>query len=478
MARPGVNIIVRDAPPSRGVPTDTGVWFVTGLTDRGSTSQAIQVQSLTDYTTKCGPRVSYGILYDALDTFFREGGASAYIGRVVGPAAVAAKVDLNDSASAACLRVTAKSVGDWGNNLKCQVVAGSAGGSFVLVISESNVEVERSPDLLDQAAAITWSTASSYVTVTALASALDPAVVAATSLTGGTDDRASVIESHWTSALGVFTRSLGPGQVSAPGRTTQASGSALLAHAQANNRVALLDLPDTATVGTLTSAAALLRADGNADYGAAFGPWVQVPGIVPGTTRTVPYSAVQAGLESRRDQIGNANIAAAGGEWPLVFVVSLNVTFSDADRETLLRAGLNTAKSVYGTLETYGYRTLVDPLTKPNAVQFNHSRLRMAISAQGEAIGENFVFDQIDGRGLKAGEFGNAITGMLLEYYNAGALYGETPDQAFRVDVGPAVNTTVTIAAGELHAAASVRMSPHAEAVYIEFIKTPITQSV
>ena len=45
------------------------------------------VRSLGQFTTIFGGRVAFSPLYDALDTFFNEGGNLAYVSRVVGPSA-------------------------------------------------------------------------------------------------------------------------------------------------------------------------------------------------------------------------------------------------------------------------------------------------------------------------------------------------------------------------------------------------------
>jgi hypothetical protein len=67
---------------------------------------------------------------------------------------------------------------------------------------------------------------------------------------------------------------------------------------------------------------------------------------------------------------------------------------------------------------------------------------------------------------------------VLTGYYNAGSLYGETPDDAFSVDVGESVNTPSTLAAGELRAVITMRMSPFAERVVIEIVKVSVDQSI
>jgi hypothetical protein len=60
----------------------------------------------------------------------------------------------------------------------------------------------------------------------------------------------------------------------------------------------------------------------------------------------------------------------------------------------------------------------------------------------------------------------------------AGSLFGEVPDDAFFVDVGPTVNTNATIQNNELNAVITVRMSPFGEEINIEIVKLLLTQEI
>jgi hypothetical protein len=102
----------------------------------------------------------------------------------------------------------------------------------------------------------------------------------------------------------------------------------------------------------------------------------------------------------------------------------------------------------------------------------------MWIAAQAKSIGEWYVFRPIDGRGLLAKALESDLDDILLRLFNANGLYGATPAQAFATTVGPAVNTTASVALGELHAVAEVRFSPHAKSVVIELVTVPVTGAV
>jgi phage tail sheath protein FI len=284
-----------------------------------------------------------------------------------------------------------------------------------------------------------------------------------------------------SAALLTFARDLGPGQVSAPGRITPSQQLMLAVHAEANNRIAIIDGPDTPTPATLTAAATIAGITANQErYSAMFAPNVVVPPLTTGgANRTIAPSAIVAGLMARRDAEGvTPNQPAAGllGESEEGLNVSQN--YIDVDRTTFNLNGINILRPMYDGVRVYGYRTLADPVTDPDWKNLSNARLFMAIQAQADAVMERYVFRQLDGQRQTINEFGGALTGVLLPFWSQGSLYGITPEEAFRVDVGPNVNTDVTIAAGELHANIALRVSEFAEEVILELVKVRVTEAV
>jgi phage tail sheath protein FI len=426
--RPGVDVISRALPPPRTPPTDTGVAFVIGPTASGD--QVTLTHSMTEYVALCGGRTAPNeVTYDAADTYFREGGNMLYVasttqttGGLTAPPAVITKDQLE-----AMTR-----------------------GELDVYAADHGVDPE------------------GYGTKAELLTALEaiPAPAAADPGIG--------------LALAALNADLGPGQVFLADPVLAAdvaNQSAVLAHCAACNRVGLLSCAD-GDASSLQAAATALQTDTNARYGALFAPSAIVPGVVAGTTRTVPYAAVEAGIIARNDVSYNPNVPAAGVLGQAVYALDLNGRYSDADYEALNTAGVDMARLIYGGVRTYGYRSLVDPDATPEWLDFGNARLNMAIVAQASAIGERYVFAQIDGRGLMIAQFGGELTGMLAPMYDAGALFGDTPEDAFYVDVGPSVNTPTTIANQELHAVIGVRMSPFAEWVVIEIVKVAVNEAL
>ena len=116
----------------------------------------------------------------------------------------------------------------------------------------------------------------------------------------------------------------------------------------------------------------------------------------------------------------------------------------------------------------YGYRsTSLDP----NWTYLNNVRFRMQVENDFDKIGEQFMFNEIDGQGHLFSRFNAALSGRCQTYWTNGSLYGATPTQAFQVNTGPQVNTPNTIAAGQINAQVLLHMSQFGEFVTINVIK-------
>ena len=67
---------------------------------------------------------------------------------------------------------------------------------------------------------------------------------------------------------------------------------------------------------------------------------------------------------------------------------------------------------------------------------------------------------------------------VCLPLFMQGALFGDSPREAYRVDVGDNVNTPVTIANNELHAVISVREATFGEVVTVYVVKYLVTETI
>lgn len=479
MTLPGTEVISRDTQPSASSEIDTSTAFFVGMAERGPANKAVLVRSDAEAAVVLGDKVAYGTLRDSLEVFFREGGSRAYIGRVVGPSPTYSSVSVTRSGGGGnTVTVTAKNPGVSYDDLDFVVEAGSAGGLFKVKVNDSGTTVESSGDLATVAELLAWAATSDYIRITDLGSGLDPEV-GTYALVGGQDDYANATDTQWQNALDLLTADLGTGQVAAPGRTTTTIHNALLTHAEERVRWALLDYPDTHTTGTLEALRSALTASGR--YGMHAGaPWPVVPGVAVGTFRTVPPSAMTAGLIARSESIGNdPSVPAAGDNGRSQFALRLSQDpWTDAEREDLNEAGVNVYLIRDGVVTLYGYRSLANPNTQPGLVQASVGRVLMALSAEAQEVAERFVFDRIDGKGKTMSAFAGALAAVCLDYYDDGALYGATPAEAFAVQTDASVNPVEDLAEGILRAVIAVKVSPFAERVIIEITKVANTEVI
>lgn len=478
MTLPGHTTILGERVRARFASPSTANGFVVGFTERGPSNEAVLCRSLAEYVEVFGERVSYGVLYDSLDASFREGVGAVYVGRIVGPTPVIATDNLA-SAGGDVLKVDALSAGAWGNDI--DVACDATGANFVLTVTYAGTQVEVSPTLATNDEAVAWAAASSYIRITKLG-ATDP-IDGTANLAGGDDDHASSTDATRRAALALFPRDLGPGNVAQPGFTTSQSYLDLLAHCVANNRRALLDGPDTPTVATLTAASLALRTAPNegARYGQMLAPWATIPGLSPGTFRTVPYSAVQMGLIAKAEaETQNPNQAAAGKRGRSSYAVGLSqAPWTDAEREILNDSGVSVARVIRDTVTTYGNRTLANPLTDGDWKSFSGSRVMMLLAANADLVMEDYDFEELDGWGHVFAKLEGDLSGRAcMPLYALGALYGNTPAEAFSVNTGSDVNTPQTIADEQIKAVIGARVSPTGEEITTEIVKVPTTEAV
>jgi hypothetical protein len=480
MTLPGYKVTIgeRLAAPTAAPAASNG--FMVGFSERGSVTKPILVTSLTDAAQKLGGRVSgKSVLYDSLDAAFREGASHIYVSRIFSSLLKAATVKAEDAGAKKVLKIDAITPGTWGNNLKVKIT--NAGEKVTLVVEESSVVVETSPQFSTIEEIVEWATANSaYLVIAKEETGVMPKTATLTLATGADDYEATDPEIE--AAINRFPRDLGPGQIAAPGFTTEALQEALLKHAGENNRRALCDATDTAESATIVSQATSLRDAPNkaARFGALLAPWVRIPGLTLGTFRTIPYSGVQMGLIARAEAEGaTPNQAAAGKRGRCRYAVEPTQVYSNAAREAMNDAGATVAVAINGVVTTYGDKTVTNSITDGNWDSFAGSRLIMGVAALAERVLENYVFEQIDGRGLIFKQLEGDLSGLAcMPFYLANSLYGTTPAEAFNVNTGPDVNTPSSIAKGEIKAQIAVRTSPLGEMLSVEIVKVPTTENL
>ena len=507
MPRPGVDILITEPAPGGGGALELGQCFMLGVSERGPVDTPLALRSLREYNRRFGGRAGGQVAHDSVRAFFSEQGAIMRFLRLTGSNVHPAEAEVG------ALRATASSPGTWANRVTVSIegetglfAAAAAAtkakpksrkastrdeengngngngnghsGPVRITVTDGEV-VERSRPLHTVDDAISWSLGSAYVRFEAddenLTDSLSP--MAEVELTGGVDDR-NVTAGDVEASLKRFPYALGFAQLCYPGATDLDVQSALLDHGERNKRPVLLDLSDRDET-TIAADVRALQGFSGARFAAAFAPRLIYPGPAPGTTILVPYSAVQAGIIARSDRTtGNPNESAAGANGESLQARGLSREFTDDVREELNEQGVTFARMTRADrVRTYGSRTVAG-LGEPNWTWFPGARTVLAVAHECDNVSEEFVHRQIDAKRRLFTRLEVALGGVCLRYFDMGALYGETPEDAFSVDAGPSVNTTETIDAGEVHGVVRIHTAPPGEWVTIEIQKTPLAQAV
>ena len=501
---PGVTINVTAAASSSATNSPTGTWFALGVA-AGPAGVAVPINSMADFNTYFGSvvngqvtgrytltNVDSTLLYDALDVFFREGGVNAFVSRVQ---PTSTGVAATSTTTGGKILLTAKGKGTWANSsnsdasgLILTITGATVGGGtlYTAVITYNGNILATAGWLATDTDVINWVNSLPAYNSMCVASSISGSTVlpaagssAAIYMTGGTDT--AVADGDTDAALAVLTDLYGPGQVSYPGNTSSTVYGKLANHALANNRVAVLDAPNSATAATLTAAAAGVQAAAlDASYASMFAPWLVVPGLVNTNpsqgsgiafNRIVAPSALAAAKMAKNDLANDANIPAAGlARGASVYAINVTQSYGATDRGTLNSAGVNVIRNVpnVNTLAIYGFRSCA---FDANWVYLNNVRFRMQLTHDFDLVAEGFQFQEIDGRGQIFGAFAGALAGVCANYWVRKSLYGVSASDAYSINTGPQVNSPATIAAGQINASVNLKMSPFGEFVTINVTK-------
>lgn len=479
---PGVVVRTETQPSlAAALRAQSSQFFIVGLTERGSTSKPVLVRGMADVTNLLGERVSYGAVYDQLKVFFDEGGLQAYVGRVVGPAATVGTLSLNDRDSGGAeptLRVDAANPGSWSTQVKVQVADGSLTNTFRIIITLNDVVVEDKTNLATPAEAVDAFKDSPYVRLTNLAStntppSNNPAVLVATALSAGSDDRASVTDTHYINTLALFTKDLGDGAVAIPSRTTTAIWTGINTHCIANNRIGLLSAAQGDSSSTLLSR----NDEVDSEYCGIFAPWITVPDGGTGTRIISPEGYVAAMRARAHDQVGPWRVPA--GEIAVAnTVVDVQTRFTETQANDLDAGRINIIRFIANTVRLYGWRS-----QSSNVAEYSLLKDRDLLNylvVESEKRLEAFVFQTIDRKGHLLAAVNASLVGLVDPISQAGGLYplfnqnGQQVDPGYKVDTSSAVNSETTLANNEVRARLLVRISPAGALVSLTIVKVGV----
>lgn len=474
--------------PSTPTTATSSTYFAVGMTERGPVDAPALIASMNDYAAVFGGATSYGALFDDLTTFFQEGGSRAYLARVVGPAATVGTLasPLLDQASGtpiATLNVSASSPGAWSVNVSVQVLAGSTASTFRLQVFYGGVLMEDYTNLSSPQEAVSKvNSRSAYIRLADAGSATaapanNPAPTGSAGvLSAGADDRAHVVTATYTGALNLFDVGLGDGAVAIPGAGPSVH-SALVAHADANNRLALLTGEKGADVNTLIGYASGL----DAQRSGLFGPWIRIPDGFGGTKTISPEGYVASARAKAHNSSGPWK-AAAGEISKASYVVAPDQVFSAADGNNLDTNKVNAIRTVAGNVRLYGWRSLSGDFDNW-AYLTGADTINRYVTAAIQRL-EQYVFGLIDSSGHLLATIKGTLIGIAQPMADAGGLFasyaadGTLIDPGYAVDTSSGINPVASLALNQVLATVSLRISPTAAAVLLSVTKAGVTAAI
>jgi hypothetical protein len=451
MPLPGAELNIRAVTGGAGDPSDTGAAFMLGQVPRGPL--LFEVSSYRQLVEVGGPAPANGVLHQAAEAAFAAGLSRLFVLRVVGAAATAASLEITTAEDSPVLTATASSVGGWGNGLKVEIAEPSV-GTRRLVVSLDDVVVEQSPIASTRQELLDWALLHArYVTLAPGTSDVLPPEAAATALSGGSDDAASINAAGYEAALARITRDHPVGQLLAPGVHDEDVQLALLEKAKdpTDERFAVLDCDPTHDVGQKIAAAGVLRASGNGAAGALVAQRVRVP-APGGGIRWVPGSAIYAGRVAATDAIAGPGQVPAGetfGESPAM--LDVEQTYTEIERERLNEAGITVIAPVSGAPRIYGGRTLADGQAQEAWRWVSGWRVTMRVARRGREVLERYVLKRRDGRNSILIGASMDLQTMLEQERIAGNVFGAASGDGYTVDTSiPRVNTEEGLREGYL----------------------------
>ena len=469
--------------PTNAQTAATATMFVVGVTERGPDGTSHLVTSISDFQDIFGSYVSDGWTYQTVETFFEEGGARAYVSRVVDDSAVEASLALSVSGSVS-VNLLASGTGTWANSggLTAQVTHPS-GTTFKVLIALNGTQVFASQAHTSIANFVeeinNSSTAALYLTASAGATTTRPAVLAATTFAGGTNGSA-LVDADVVTALNTFTSNLGPGSVCAPGFTSTVVRTALLDHAEDNTRIALMGFDKEATAAEAITDVTDFSPLSNAQFGAFFYPWVKIPN---GTlTSIIPPEGYVAGKRAQvQNQFGAWN-PYAGERTESDFVTGVYTSLSKSEADALDTGFINPIRVINGTVRVYGARSASDDTDNYRFIMARE--VLNQITYEAEQALEALLFLPIDGRRSTFSRVAATLTAIMDRIRIGGGLYeafgadGKQIDPGYTVQVNEANNPLTQLATGVIKAKVGARVSSIGDTIEVEITKSNLTATL
>ena len=484
---PGVVIstAVRTGPSATTV-RESSQLFVVGKAARGPVDEAVLIESIADFESKFGGYISSSYLHPTVETFFEEGGTQCYVARTIGASATSGTLELDNSAGAPVITLTANGPGTWSADVDAEVVSVVAGTSFKVNLYYDDALVYSTGTVTSAAQAAGRINLSAIATQYVSAAATDgattlPVAIAATALSTGLDG-STIVVGNYVLSLDLFNGALGSGAVTCPEVSNSTMHDALIAHANTNSRIAILHDVEGATIAAVKATAVTLQGGDNAEHAALYFPWIEVPTTINGVSRFIPPVGYVAAKRATAHNQTGSHVPAAGLLSASRFVTGVKTDIDKTNGDSLDDSCVNAIRIIQNSVRIYGARSLSSDDENFRYITAQDTVNHVVIEA-GRSL-EDLVFSTIDGRNTIFSAIESRLIAILSPLRDIGALFeaydanGRKIDSGFTVRCDAKLNPVSQLAGGTVKAKVGLRVSSIGDKIEVDIIKSNLTASV
>lgn len=258
---------------------------------------------------------------------------------------------------------------------------------------------------------------------------------------------------------------------------TQSIQAYMVAHCeQMQDRFAILDASEAIASAPTFTPVLNQRAglNSNNGFGALYFPWIGIQSPFGSGQIYVPPSGHTAGVYANNDNTFDASHAPANE--PIVSALSLEVTLSDSDNGPLYQQNINVIRSFTNEgILIWGARTI----SPPDRTAWMQIGVRRLLTYIEKTVREGTRFAVFQPNNLTLWQqVKRTVTDFLTTLWNAGDLFGATPDAAFLVRVDATLNTPAVVALGQMIVQVTVVPTHAAEFIVFQVIQDPTGASL
>jgi len=469
--------------PSTATVRESSQLFIVGLAERGPSDESVLIESLAEFEDVFGGYRSDSYLHPTVETFFEEGGTRAHVVRAVGASATAGELTI-ENAGSDVITFTANGAGDWSEDVDVEVV--NTGTSFRINLYFEDKLIYTTGTVTSSSQAVgrinSSAVASKYVSAVVDNANLLPSTLSATAISAGDSDDTSLVDGDYIAGLELFNDALGVGAVACPESQSSGMDIALVAHANANNRIALLCGPENQTTLQARDAALAVQALDNAEHAAYYYPWVEVPTSISGITRMIPPVGYVAGKRALAHNQNGAHVPAAGLISSSRFVVGVKSDVNKTVGDALDEAFVNAIRVIQNTVRIYGARSC--SVDSENFKYITQQDVVNTVVSEAYRSLEDLVFSPIDGRNTIFSNISARLVAILASMRDTGALYpafdanGRLLDPGFTVKCDASINPASQLNEGLVKARVGLRVSSIGDQIQIDIVKSNLNSSV